>query len=164
MEAISIETIERSGSVSRREFLRIGLATATLVVVAGCGSLRRKSDLDKAYQNLQNTLNSIAKDDAEQARLASLSQRIVDQCRALTKEHDEFRRKFDALSRQRDTKSTELDGLVDSFKTRRTQHRDAILRLQDDLRRELTEEEWTKAVEVLNEKAAAFKRSNVGSG
>ena len=152
-----------NASVSRRKLLRVGLAAAALLVVAGCTSFRgTTNDLDKAYRNLQDTLDGIAEDDKQQAQLASIARRIDNRCRELTQEHDEFRERFDALSRQRKTDSADLYALTDDFVRRRTQQRNELLSLQDELRRELTEDEWILAAEALTAKQAAYARPSVG--
>ena len=151
-------------ALDRREALRIALATSALLLVSGCGSFRKsESSLDKAYRDLQETLDDIAADDIRQDRLVSIAQQIEKRCQALTREHDEFRQQFDALSRQRDTTSSELTELAEGFATRRTVERDELLRMQDELRAELTEAEWIKAVKALNEIQKANIRAKIGS-
>jgi septal ring factor EnvC (AmiA/AmiB activator) len=157
------ESDSNKASVSRRELLRAGLAAAALLVVAGCTSFRSSpNDLDKAYRNLQDTLDDIAEDDKQQAQLASIARRIGNRCRELTQEHDEFRERFDALSRKRKTDSAELSALTEGFARRRTKQRDELLSLQDELRRELTQDEWILAAEALTVKQAAYARPSVG--
>ena len=48
--------------LSRRQALRMALATSALLVLEGCGTLRR-SDLDKARRDLLHTIAELAKDD-----------------------------------------------------------------------------------------------------
>jgi len=153
-----------ASTISRRETLRITLAASALLLVAGCGMFRKSDgDLDKAYRDLQETLDGIAKNDSQQDRLISIAQRIENHCRELTREHDEFRVQFDALSRERDTTSAELDELAEGFATRRTVERNDLLRMQDELRAELTEAEWIKAVGALNQTQEAYTRPTIGS-
>jgi hypothetical protein len=150
-------------SVSRRQLLRAGLATAVLLVLAGCSSFRGSAnDLDKAYRNLQDTLDDIAEDDKQQAQLASIARRINNRCRELIQEHDEYRERFDALSRKHNTDAAELYALTEGFTSRRTKQRNELFRLQDELRRELTEDEWLLAAEALAVKQAAYSRPSVG--
>jgi len=126
-------------ALDRREALRIALATSALLLVSGCGSFRKsESSLDKAYHNLHETLEAIATDDIRQDRLVSIARQIEKSCQELTREHDEFRQQFDALSRKRDTTSSELTELTEDFAARRTVERDELLRIQDELRTELT--------------------------
>lgn len=154
----------QTDALNRREALRIALATSVLLLVAGCGSFRKsESSLDKAYSNLREALDEIAMDDSQQDRLIAIAQQIEDRCQALTREHDEFRQQFDALSRQRDTTSTELTALAEGFAARRTVERDELLRVQDELRAELTEAEWIEAVEALNQTQEAYARPEIGS-
>jgi septal ring factor EnvC (AmiA/AmiB activator) len=167
--SLSITTVDRgsrvaASTVSRRETLRIALTAAALLLVAGCSMFRKSdSDLDTAYRNLRDTLDGIARDDSQQDRLVSIAQRIEKYCRELTREHNEFREQFDALSRKRDTTSSELDELAEGFAARRTVERNDLLRMQDELRAELTEAEWIKAVEALNQTQEAYARPTIGS-
>ena len=150
--------------VSRREFLRVATAAAALLALGGCATFRGSSALDKAYSDLQETLEDIAEDDdVRQSRLASIGRRIENRCRELTQEHDEFREQFHTLSRNRDTASADLSEVVGGFTARRTQQRNELLRMQDELRNELTEKEWALAVEPLNETQEAYTRPTVGS-
>ena len=150
-------------TVSRREFIRAGLGAAALLALGGCATFRRSSDLDKAYSNLQGTLDDLTDDEVRQSRLASIARRIENRCRELTEEHEEFRDRFHSLSRKRNTTTAELDEVVESFAARRTKQRNELFVLQDELRRELTEEEWALAVEALNQTQEAYSRPNVGS-
>ena len=157
------ETTSGVPPVSRREFLRVAMAAAALLALGGCATFRGSSALDKAYSDLQETLDDIAEDDVRQGRLASIARRIENRCRELTQEHDEFREQFHTLSRNRDTASADLSEVVDGFTARRTQQRNELLRMQDELRNELTEKEWALALESLNETQEAYTRPTVGS-
>jgi chromosome segregation ATPase len=148
-------------SVSRRAFVRAGLAAAALVALGGCSMFRRSSDLDTAYSDLQKTLDNLTEDEVRQSRLASIARRIENRCQELTQEHDEFRDRFDSLSRNRDTTSAELVEVVEGFAARRTTQRNELFRLQDELRRELTEEEWDLAVDALAQTQEAYTRPKV---
>jgi len=151
--------------VSRREAMRVGLAAASLLVVWGCQSLKgSRADLDKAHRSLRRTLDNIAEDDHRQARLASIARRIENRSRELVEEYDEFRASFDALSRDRETTQTQLQELVSVFTDRRTTQRNSLLYLQDELRAELTSEEWDQAVEALLETKRALARPPVSEG
>jgi len=122
-------------TVSRREFIRASLGAAALLALGGCATFRRSSDLDKAYSNLQGTLDDLTDDEVRQSRLASIARRIENRCREV----------------------------VESFAARRTKQRNELFVLQDELRRELTEEEWASAVEALNKTREAYTRPKVGS-
>ena len=149
-------------SVSRRAFVRAGLAAAALVALGGCSMFRRSSDLDTAYSDLQETLDKLTEDEVRQSRLASIARRIENRCQELTQEHDEFRDRFDLLSRNRDTTSADLVEVVEGFAARRKTQRNELFRLQDELRRELTEEEWDLAVDALAQTQEANTRPRVG--
>ena len=55
-----------------------------------------------------------------------------------------------------------LSSLAESFTSRRTRQRDELFRLQDELRRELTEDEWTLAAKALSASQNAYARPKVG--
>ena len=149
--------------VSRRDILRVGLATASLLLLSGCQSAS-KTDLDNANRSLRRTLDDIAGDDHQEARLASIARRIQNRSRDLVEEHDEFRARFDALTRDRDTTDARLDELIGDFAERRTAHRNELLHLQDELRAELTAEQWAEAVEALTRTKRAIARPPLSEG
>ena len=144
-------------AISRRDALRVGATAAALAVVASCASFR-KSDLDKANRDLSRALDELAQGAAQEGKLASIARRIGNRSRELVEEHEEFEERFIALSNDRSVPEDELDSLNSEFSERRTQHRDELLRLQDELRGELTAEQWGEAVKVLNETQTATAR------
>jgi arsenate reductase-like glutaredoxin family protein len=151
-------------TISRREALRIALAASALLLVSSCGMFRKsESDLDNAFATLRYTLDEIATDTDQQERLVEIAGQIEAACRALTNEHDTFVEQFESDARLRDTSSAALEQIVEGFAERRTEHRNQLLELQDELRAELTEQEWTTAVEALNQTQEAYTRPKVGS-
>ena len=154
---------DRGAKISRRETLRITLAASALLLVASCGMFRKsESDLDKAFTALRETLDEIATDADQQERLIAVVGQIETACRALTDEHDTFVEQFEGEARQRDTSSSDLEAVVAGFAERRTKHRNELLGLQDELRAELTAQEWTIALEALNQTPEAYTRPKVG--
>ena len=149
--------------VNRRQFLNIGLASATLLALSGCASVRgpKKSDLDKATTDLRNLLESFEGDGARQARLASIGHRIENRCREVIELKADFIRRMGDLSRNRETPSAELTALVEDFSVRRVKYREELLGVQEELRQALTKEEWDQAVEILNSGADAFSRTRI---
>ena len=153
-----------SSTISRRETLRITLAASALLLVAGCGVFRKSdSDLDKAFSKLRATLDEIAANPDQQERLIAIAGQIETACRALINEHDAFVEQFEGDARLRDTSSSVLEQVVEGFAERRTEHRNQLLVLQDELRAELTAQEWTTAVKALNQTQDAYTRPKVGS-
>ena len=153
-----------ASTISRRETLRITLAASALLLVAGCGMFRKsESDLDKAFTTLTETLDEIATDTDQQERLIAIAGQIETACRALTNEHDAFVEQFEGDARLSDTSSSALEQVVEGFAERRTEHRNQLLGLQDELRAELTEQEWAMALTALNQTQEAYTRPKVGS-
>ena len=153
-----------ASTISRRETLRITLAASALLLIAGCGVLRKsENDLDNAYAALRETLDEIATDKDQQARLIAIAGQIETACQALTNEHDAFVEQFEGDARMRDTSSSVLEQIVEGFAERRTEHRNQLILLQDELRAELTEQEWAMALTALNQTQEAYTRPKVGS-
>lgn len=140
--------------LSRRQALRMALATSALLVLEGCGTLRR-SDLDKARRDLLHTIAELAKDDEREDVLRSIGQRIADAAFELYDESEAFIERFDKQSKDRDISADQIQNTVNRFELRRVELRRNVLEAQDDLRRELTREEWAQAVQALNRKAKA---------
>ena len=151
-------------TLNRREALRISLASSALLLIAGCSAFRKsESDLDKAFRNLTTTMDSLAADSDQQASLISIAERIEQSCRDLTFEHDAFVEQFEVEAQRRDTSAAELEKIVQGFGQRRTSERDQLLRIQDELRAELTEQEWVTAVKALDQTREAYTRPKIGS-
>ena len=151
-----------ASSVSRREFINVGLAAAAMLALSGCASFRAsKSDLDKATTELRNLLEGFEGDAARQARLASIGHRIENRCREVIELKSDFIRRMGDLSRRRETPSSELTALVEDFSVRRVRYREELLGVQDELRQALTQAEWDQAVQVLNSGADAFSRTRL---
>lgn len=150
--------------IDRRDALRISLAASALLLITGCSVFRKSgSDLDNAFTALRETLDEIATDADQQERLIAIAGQIETACRALTNEHDAFVEQFEGDARLRDTNSSALEQVVEGFAERRTKHRNQLLVLQDELRGELTEQEWSTAVEALNQTQEAYTRPKVES-
>ena len=139
--------------LSRRQALRMALATSALLVLEGCGTLRR-SELDQARRDLVHTIAELADDPREDA-LRSAAEHIVDAALELYDENEAFIKRFDKQSKDRDVSADQLQNTVNRFELRRGELRRNVLEAQDDLRRELTREEWAQAVQALNRKAKA---------
>jgi hypothetical protein len=150
--------------VSRRGALRIGMASTALLALTGCGLLGGARGSEAAYKNLADTLDALAASENQRALLRSISRRITNRCREIQEEHDEFRIRFDALSRDRDISASELEQLVEGFSARRVQHRSELLYAQDELRVALGETEWKTAIRALNRTKRAFSRSTTEGG
>lgn len=139
-EKISQENNFDMTPIGRRDALRIGLASAALFAISGCAIFKgSKSDMDKALEGLQETLDGFGEDEVRQSKLTSIARRIENRCRELIQEHEEFSDTFDKLSIKRGTTSNQLHEFVNGFASRRTEQRNSILRLQDELRLELNE-------------------------
>ena len=143
--------------LSRREALRIGLATASLFVVSGCQVFGSTSELESARNELMQSLEALGRDDVQEVGLLSIARQIASNTRVLVDEHDAFLSDFDRLTRNRDVSESDLQRLADLFSTRRVELRNGLFRLQDELRAEMTADEWTVVVKALNRKADAAR-------
>jgi hypothetical protein len=138
--------------MTRRDAVRVSLVTAATLVVTGCLSPERSGpDLASAQRQLKRALDDVADDEVARTRLYSIAEQIERRARQLVEEHEAFLVRFDELSRNRGTTESELMDLVDSVAVRqRTALRDDLLRLQDELRAEVTRDDWAIVAEVLN--------------
>jgi len=148
-------------SLNRRQVVQLAAAA---LLVAGCASvspIRGGSDFDEVNADLQSSLDEIADSPGEQVRMASIARRIENRSRALVAEQEEFTNGFNIMLNTRDITEAQLTDLIDGQSERREWLRHDIFRLQDELHAELTPEEWTEVVEVLNRKGETVARSNI---
>lgn len=108
-------------------------------------------------------MDSLADDEAQRSRLLSIADQIERACRQLTQEHDDFIEQFEVTAGDRQADSPSLQALVEGFEQRRTAERNRVLELQDELRVELTKDDWAMAVDALNQTGGAIKRPKVGT-
>jgi len=152
--------IDHAGpAVSRRDALRITLAAAAMMVVAGCQTSPGSSELEAANKALRNTLEGMPASKERRARLVAIARRIETQSEAMLDDFRAFYDEFDKASIDRTVSGAELERMGREFQTRRVAQRNEMLELQDELRAELTDEEWQEVVETLNRKAASLTRS-----
>ena len=150
-------TINRE-SVSRRDALRMSLATASLLVVAGCQSSRSSADFDAASKDLRGMLDGMATGELDEARLASISRRLEVKARELIDDYQEFKSNLDTLTVNRDVSSDGLGEMASRYQARRIALRNDLYRLQDELRGELSAAEWEEVATALNRKAESIAR------
>jgi hypothetical protein len=149
-----------SSGVNRRQFLNVSLAAAALLALSSCASFRgSKSDLDRSATDLRKLLESFEGDDARHARLASIGRTIEIRCREGIELTSDLNRRVHALSRRRETPSSELTAMQAYYSVRRAKYREELLGVQEELRQALTKEEWDEAVQILNSGADAFPRT-----
>ena len=151
-----------SSGISRRDFLTVSLAAAALLALTGCASFQSsKNNFDQATTDLRDLLDGFEGDGDRQARLASMGHRIENRCREVIELKSDFTQRLHALSRRRETPSSEPTALVEDFTVRRVRYREELLGVQDELRQALTRAEWDQAVQVLNSGADAFSRTRI---
>ena len=132
--------------LDRRRFLK--LAAASMLVVTACTNARHGSDLDAAMDELNQLLDDM--DPAEQQRVYAVARRIRASARELADEHRAFTENFDDMLKSYDTTEAQLTQLIADYGKRRTQMRDDLLHLQDELHTAMTPDHWAEAVRVLN--------------
>ena len=132
--------------LDRRWFLK--LAVASMLVVTACTNTRHGSDLDAAMSELEQLIDDMDPDD--QQRVTTIAQRIRASARELADEHRTFTGNFDHLLSTYDTTEAKLEQLIVDYGKRRTQMRDDLLRLQDQLHTAMAPEDWAEVVRVLN--------------
>lgn len=131
---------------SRRQAIK--LAAASVLLVTGCTNARQDSDLNAAMSELNRLLDEM--DDKEQKRVTSIVQRIQGRASELSDEHRTFTDSFDRLLAAYDTTELQLEHLIDTYNRRRTQMRNELLHLQDELHVAMTPDDWSEVVHVLN--------------
>ena len=144
--------------LSRRRVLRVALGAAALFLLQGCRTSRSITELNESKRDLRRTLDGLAQDNEERSRLASIAERIIDAVTELLEESQAFLSRFHNESIDPDVTADELRETVKAFEARRKTLSNAALRAQDELRAELTAEEWAEAATVLNRKAAVVTR------
>jgi DnaJ-domain-containing protein 1 len=151
-----------SSGISRRDFLTVSLAAAALLALSGCASFQgSKNDLDQATTDLRNLLDGFEGDGARHDRLASISRTIEIRCREGIELTSDFNQRVHALSRRRETPSSELMALEANYSVRRAKYREELLGVQEELRQALTKEEWDQAIQILNSGTDAFSRTRL---
>jgi hypothetical protein len=148
--------------VSRRDFLTVSLAAAALLALSGCASFHgSKNDLDQATTDLRDLLDGFEGDGARHDRLMSISRTIEIRCREGIELTSDFNRRVHALSRRRETRSSELTALEINYSVRRAKYREKLLGIQEELRQALTKEEWDQALQILNSGTDAFSQTRI---
>lgn len=89
-------------------------------------------------------------DDNEQQRVTAIVQHIQMRARELAEEHRTFTDSFDRQLSAYDTTEAQLLQLIDTYNQRRTQMRNDLLHLQDELHAAMKPDEWSEVVRVLN--------------
>ena len=95
--------------LNRREFL-IGLGAVSLIIVSGCATLRRGSELDAAFADLDAQLNRASGVDTRQ--LESIAKRIRARSQALIDTQETFVTAFNDKASNRSVTAEELQKLV----------------------------------------------------
>ena len=137
----------------------IALATAGCFVASSCslfdGPVGNDSSiaLEAASRELFQILDGLDRSAVQEVRLLTIARRIASDARLLIDEQTAFLSDFDRLSRRADVSDSDLLELVDAFAVRRVRVRDELFGLQDQLRAELSTDEWAKVVVALNTKA-----------
>jgi hypothetical protein len=139
------------------------LAVASVLLIAGCTTMRRRSDLDTAVNNLNGLLDEIA-DNERQELLTSIAQRIKLKAQELGAEHHAFVDSFDRMLKNHDTTEAQLKQIIEAYSKRRQRLRNDLLGLQDELHTSMTPDEWARVVEVLNQTGRAIASYTLSEG
>jgi len=148
---------EQTG-LNRREFL-IGLSAVSLMIVSGCATLRRGSELDAAFADLDAQLNRASGVDTHQ--LASIAKRIRARSQTLIDTHETFVTAFNDKASNRSVTAEQLQQLVSDYEVQRQTLRNDLLHLQDELHAALPPDVWSDVLEVLNRKSQSIAARNI---
>ena len=143
--------------LSRREVLRVGVASASLFVVSGCSLFGGGSELEEARSELVEALKKLEREQPQEVQLLAIARRIGAESRVMVDEHLASLLDLDGLSRNADVSAAELTTFGKSFRAHRNDVLMDLLRLQDELRAELTDEEWPTVVKAINRHANRTK-------
>lgn len=144
---------DHSLTISRRQALK--LAISSVLIVTGCTSMSKSSDLDTAVSDLNGLLNETAVE-SERTLLTSIASKIESRARELVAEHKTFTGSFDHLISDYKTTEAQLNQAVAAYTIRRRQLRDELLHLQDELHYAMTPDEWDEVVQILNQTGDAI--------
>lgn len=145
-------------NIDRREFI-IGLSTSAIVLVSGCATFRRDSEIEAAFADLEELLHSAAADDAD--KVVSIAEQMKSESRVLLDTHATFVANFNDTAADRTATQDDLNTLVDGYLTQRKTQRDALLHLQDELHAALPADVWTEVLDVLNRKSQAVAAGTI---
>ena len=145
---------QQNQGLGRREALRVGAALACLLTVGACRSTGGSTtELESARSELLLALQELGRGDLGEVRLQTIGRAIADGARFFVDEQRAFLSDFDRLLRRPDVAAADIQTFADDFGVRRTRVRNDLFRLQDELRSELTADEWPRVVAALNRKA-----------
>jgi hypothetical protein len=135
------------------------LAAVALLAVAACGSTGWSGELDAAFRDLSSALEGMAEDDAERDRLRDLARQIETLGRELLAKHLAFQEEFDAGTADPAVAVADLRRRTNDYQRDRVRMRDELLRVQGELRSELSEADWGAVIDTLSCGAAILTRS-----
>jgi hypothetical protein len=145
-------------ALQRRRVLA-GLGAAALLIISGCGTLRRQSELDAAFSDLDELLAQAQEPEAEQ--LAAVASSIKASARLLIQNHEQFIENFNEEASKRSVSAAELEQKVVDYDRRRREHRNQLLQLQDELHEQMPPELWPEALAILNRKGQSIGSHNL---
>ena len=148
---------EQAG-LNRREFL-VGLGAVSLMIVSGCATFRRGSELDAAFADLDAQLDRASGADTRQ--LESIAKRIRARSQALIDTQETFVTAFNEKASRRSVTAEELQQLVSDYEVQRQTLRNDLLHLQDELHAALPPDVWPNVLEVLNRKSQSIAARNI---
>jgi hypothetical protein len=145
--------------LSRRDAIRVGIAAATCFFACGCSAFggESPSEFEQARRELFQILEGLDKGDVQEVRLLTIARRIGSDAGVLLDEQAAFLSDLDRLCCRADVSGSDLQTLADAFAVRRVQLRNDLFGLQDQLRAELSADEWANVAVALNRKALATR-------
>jgi hypothetical protein len=145
-------------ALQRRKVLA-GLGAVALLILSGCGTLRRQSELDAAFSDLDELLAQAQEPEAEQ--LAAIVSSIRASARLLIQNHEQFIENFNVEASKRSVSAAELEQKVVDYDRRRREHRNQLLQWQDELHEQMPPELWPEALAILNRKGQSIGSHNL---
>jgi hypothetical protein len=139
--------------ISRRDF-NIGIVVSASLVASGCAALRRGSELDAAFADLETLLNQV--EGKDNRALVGIAEDIHAISRNLLNTNRDFESDFNQKAADRDVTDKSLTMLVREYEVNRTELRSELLQTQDELHAAVPVDAWPDVLDVLNRKNQAI--------
>ena len=147
----------------RRQLLSLSASALLLAsTVPGCALFDSTTDFDIAVEALEEQLQLVAEDQAEADAFMADASAIVDQTRRMRRSHERFLSRLDRGLRDWNVDEDELLTRIRDYDAVYRQNLGELLRLQQQLREQLTADEWQQIAAALNTTAERLQIRTVG--
>lgn len=131
----------------------IEVSAVALLLVSGCVSFRRGSELEQLFADLEALLDDSG---AAKDELLEIAGRVRVQSRSLQELHREFADGFNRQAIDRKVPDEELLQVVTDYEASRRELRDQLLNTQDELHVSVSSDMWPDVLDILQRKGRAI--------